>query len=314
MDVLVQNLFQVNVPHCILKQCTEQFRRNHVPPLLGPSVQYIIIFVGNAVKTTWTKLRNCFFNAQKRRKTKSGQAATKLVKWKYEKEMEFLLPYLETRQTHTNLDEQTEELNDVEDDDADHETAESQEEHELSVNNSLSGSSFDSGLKKQTPRRSQTSNPAQEMVKILKENAELRRSRYQKIPKSAEDQSTLDEIDMFYLSMAKTVKRLPPIEQATIRMKLCTMISEAEIRQMRTQTQSQIYRTHIPLTSPSSSTSTASTANQLFSSPPPTPISQNNYGDYAQVSLRENVEPAQDVPMQYTAFQQDPSTSSYYSQ
>lgn len=260
------------------------------------------------MKTAWGKLRNCYFNAQKRRKTKSGQGATKVLKWKYEKEMEFLLPYLETRQTHTNLEQLTEELNDgLEADEEDHEaTAEPQEEHESSVNNPPSVTSFQPDLKKPLPRRNQTSNPAQEMVKIMKENAELRKAKYQNVSKSA-DQSMLDETDMFYLSMAKTVKRLPPIEQATIRMQLCTMISEAEIRHTK---QGQLH-VPTPLTSPSTTTSSG----QTFFSPPNTPTSQNSYAPVAARENGENLQPIRDfteVPMLYT-FQQGPSTTSYYS-
>lgn len=242
-------------------------------------------------------------NAQKRRKTKSGQAATKLLKWKYENEMEFLLPYLETRQTHTNLTEEIQELNDVDDEDATvQETPESQDEHEVcDNNNSPSRSSFASVVKKQTPRRSQTLTPSQQLVNIMKENAELRKSRYKNVPKSAGDQSTLDEIDMFFLSMAKTVKRLSPIEQATIKMKICTLISETEIRQMKGQAGFQPYQTGIPLLSSSSSTSTASTSNQPFSSPPSTPFLQVNYEKYGQIPVDH---------MEYTTFQFDPSTPS----
>lgn len=228
--------------------------------------------------------------------------------------MEFLLPYMETRQTQTNLIEETQELNDEDDEDVVPETSESQDEQELSVNNSTpSRNSIDLVVKKQTPTRRQTSTSAEQLVNIMKENAELRRSRYKNVPKPEGYQSTLDEIDMFFLSMARTVKRLSPIDQANIRMNMCTMISEAEIRQMRRQEGPQTYQTDIPLTSSSSFTSTASTSNQRFSPPPPRPFSQTstsnrpfsliNYDNYGQIE-----HPAEDAHMQYTPFQQDPST------
>ncbi|CAF4927316.1 unnamed protein product [Pieris macdunnoughi] len=55
------------------------------------------------VKNKWSKLRNCFTNALKRRRKKSGQTAAKAVPWKFEKQMGFLLPYVEGRSTVTNL-------------------------------------------------------------------------------------------------------------------------------------------------------------------------------------------------------------------
>lgn len=73
---------------------------------MNMSLQIILLVTGDTLKAAWSNLRNYFFNTLKRCKTKSGQAALKIGKWKYEKEIEFLLPYVETRQTHTNLSEQ----------------------------------------------------------------------------------------------------------------------------------------------------------------------------------------------------------------
>ncbi|KAL3278534.1 hypothetical protein HHI36_024238 [Cryptolaemus montrouzieri] len=54
------------------------------------------------VKNKWGKLRNCYTNALKRRSRKSGQVTTNMVPWKFEKQMEFLLPHLERKSTSTN--------------------------------------------------------------------------------------------------------------------------------------------------------------------------------------------------------------------
>lgn len=48
-------------------------------------------------------MRNCFKNALKRHHKKSGQATTNVVRWKYESQMEFLLPHVAGRRTITNL-------------------------------------------------------------------------------------------------------------------------------------------------------------------------------------------------------------------
>lgn len=46
----------------------------------------------------WKKLRDCFREAIKRQKdTKSGQGAVKMKEWKFQKQMQFLLPYMSTR-------------------------------------------------------------------------------------------------------------------------------------------------------------------------------------------------------------------------
>ncbi|XP_025203853.1 transcription factor Adf-1-like [Melanaphis sacchari] len=50
-------------------------------------------------KSEWTKLRNCFLNSIRRRRQKtSGQSAKHIPAWKFSKQMEFLLPFLENRE------------------------------------------------------------------------------------------------------------------------------------------------------------------------------------------------------------------------
>lgn len=66
------------------------------------------------------------------------------------------------------------------------------------------------------------------MFQILETNASIQKEKDLK----KLDIPNLDSTEMFYLSMAKTVKKLPIIEQARIRMELCRLISEAEIRNL----------------------------------------------------------------------------------
>jgi len=73
------------------------------------------LFLAAVCKKTWTNLRDSFRRAlKKKRETKSGQAASKIKKWKFEDEMSFLLPFMQERETCTNL-------KDVSDDDNEHE-------------------------------------------------------------------------------------------------------------------------------------------------------------------------------------------------
>lgn len=43
------------------------------------------------------------------------------------------------------------------------------------------------------------------------------------------NESDLDESDLFYLSMSRIAKRLPKMEQAKLRLKICTIVSEFEM-------------------------------------------------------------------------------------
>lgn len=184
------------------------------------------------VKETWAKLRNAFIAAKKRRQTKSGQAAKKIPAWKLENEMSFLIPYLEMRNTQSNLEkrpleeeQQQDNIENIEEQSQEEENENHNQESQLQKQGQIQ--CFQKSLPSSTqPRRNQ--NPAQEMVQIMKENAAMRKKRYQEQPKM-----DLDETDMFYLSMAKTVKRLPPIEQANIRMQFCELVSKAEIRTLQ---------------------------------------------------------------------------------
>lgn len=63
------------------------------------------VLTGDEAKAVWTKLRNCHRDALRRQKKclKSGAAATRTKQWKYQKQMEFLLPYMANRPREGNL-------------------------------------------------------------------------------------------------------------------------------------------------------------------------------------------------------------------
>lgn len=164
-------------------------------------------------------------SAKKRRQTKSGQAAKKIAPWKFENEMSFLLPFLEMREVSSNLEKRGREEDDP---DSEHEAV------NIEVEEIEEAAQYQQPQEKETQRppyntptmkSRKNQNPALEIVQIMKQNASRRMSRYEE-SKSKD----LDETDLFYLSMAKTVKRLPALEQAKIRMTLCKLVSEAEIR------------------------------------------------------------------------------------
>ncbi|KAG5868647.1 hypothetical protein JTB14_036632 [Gonioctena quinquepunctata] len=60
---------------------------------------------GNAAKSIWLKLRNNHREALRRQKIylKSGAAATPSRQWKYQKQIDFLLPYMVNRARESNL-------------------------------------------------------------------------------------------------------------------------------------------------------------------------------------------------------------------
>lgn len=75
------------------------------------------------------------------------------------------------------------------------------------------------------------------MVDILKENSTLKKRRFE--DKSVRSDSglsktyflqSLDDTDMFFLSMSKMTKQLPKIEQSRIKLGLSNSVLSAEIR------------------------------------------------------------------------------------
>ena len=62
-------------------------------------------FAGDEAKVIWTKLRSCHREAlrRQRQRLKSGAAAETIKQWKFQKQLEFLLPYMANRKQGDNL-------------------------------------------------------------------------------------------------------------------------------------------------------------------------------------------------------------------
>ncbi|XP_066595154.1 uncharacterized protein [Prorops nasuta] len=173
-------------------------------------------------KELWAMLRNCFANAVKRRRSKKwGQGINKnYTPWKYESQMAFLLPFMKERSGRGILsnsiiygEEMTNGMNkqfDASEDDETH-------------------SGLPVGIPKiesPTPKRRKLDHP-RDLTEFFKQSPEDIKDRYSE---SYLTTQPYDEVDMFYLSMARTIKQLPKIEQARLRMQFCTMVSEVEIK------------------------------------------------------------------------------------
>ncbi|CAF4875030.1 unnamed protein product [Pieris macdunnoughi] len=199
------------------------------------------------VKNKWSKLRNCFTNALKRRHKKSGQAAAKAVPWKFEKQMEFLLPYVEGRSTFTNLSKS----NDG-DSTQDFEYQFSEESavsppptirsptpgtsslRPSIANTQNSSASFTT---RRIDKNDNDNNVLKEMVNVLKKTQEMRQKRAV---------SDMDENDLFFLSMSKQLKKLPKTDQADIKFQLHKLIHESEMKMLNSR--EQILNTPINIT------------------------------------------------------------------
>ncbi|CAF4799017.1 unnamed protein product [Pieris macdunnoughi] len=186
------------------------------------------------VKNKWSKLRNCFTNALKRRRKKSGQAAAKAVRWKLEKQMEFLLPHVERRYTVTNDDDSTQDneyLFSEESAVSPPPTIRSPTPGTSSLRPSA-GASTQKSTASFTPRclsiNDNDNNVFNEMVNVTNATEEMIQMR---------SVSDMDENDLFFLSMSKQLKKLPKTDQAEIKFQLHKLIYESEMKMLNNREQ-----------------------------------------------------------------------------
>lgn len=63
----------------------------------------LLLFLENLCKEKWKSLRDGYHRCLKKRKCKSGDGASKIKKWKFENQMEFLQQHLYERKTKDNF-------------------------------------------------------------------------------------------------------------------------------------------------------------------------------------------------------------------
>lgn len=82
----------------------------------------------------------------------------------------------------------------------------------------------------------QNTTPAGELMEIIEESSALRKrqheekKRHQAAIKPASVLDTLDDTDLFFLSMSRMMKQLPKVEQSQIKLQLSNSVLSAEIR------------------------------------------------------------------------------------
>ncbi|GAB6028738.1 hypothetical protein CHUAL_004558 [Chamberlinius hualienensis] len=184
----------------------------------------------DVAKNTWDKLRRCFCNAINRRRHKQ------IHPWKYEKEMSFLLPFYENRKTQNNEDT----MNKIEiDNDVEISFVESIQENDndihispviqLSEQSNDNISENDEGATEQLNKKRKTSNNKydREMSTAWKETYTKKRKCDEKRCSGTCD---MDEIDMFFLCMAKTAKQLPPATQAKLKLQISNVVLQEQLK------------------------------------------------------------------------------------
>ncbi|CAK1597486.1 unnamed protein product [Parnassius mnemosyne] len=174
-------------------------------------------------KKTWLNLRESHRRAMKKRKTKSGQAASTTKKWTFEDEMSFLVPHYKERNTISSVDY---------DDDSDVSSFLGNDDSQDSINiiqspensqpetSALSPrpkSSASSVTSKTSKKKVESNSASQTLMKYLLNHNETKKE---------------DEIETFFNSIAATVKKFSEYNQAVIKSKIYNAVSEMELQEI----------------------------------------------------------------------------------
>ena len=235
------------------------YRDQHIRQAAWEEIGRELQISGYKAKECWDKLRICFCKAKNSRRhdAKNGTASEKKSDWKYEQQMSFILPFLESRKTYGKLNRSRTSVNlatepedaseeseaelryidfvtDVELETQDNQAADDKAVFNVTETNQTRYETMK--LLHSTTQKQQIDTPAPQMVHILKESSAPRKRPYEEgcmHPKASKATSlleTLDETDMFFLSMSRMTKQLPKVEQSQIKLALSNSVLLAEVK------------------------------------------------------------------------------------
>ena len=185
---------------------------------------FFFFFTAETIRITWDKLRRCYINAINRRRNKR-EVQKKISHWKYEQEMSFLLPFINTRKTHEKIKEETflenqnfEEIDYSQDQDC---VSEKVFVESSEISSRPQTEELDPNIQQWDHINKRELSASSGSESDLKDNRVF--NKYKKVEE-------LDETDMFYLSMARMSKTLPLLEQAQIKLQLSNSVLQAQIK------------------------------------------------------------------------------------
>ncbi|KAL4712672.1 hypothetical protein ACJJTC_007969 [Scirpophaga incertulas] len=177
-------------------------------------------------KDIWNKLRNCFINAMKRRKKKYKKVGVIMDPWRYEEKMSFLKPFL--RYTNEKLNDSKNDSSEIIDNSSEESLDDKRHakfNHQSSLDSVPSCSNTpNTSLKRKLSTSSNDWCDMVEMMRSFQQNTNVIQE--------------MDDMDSFFLSMSKSVKKLPKIDQITIKTNLLKAVSDAELKQHTSTTRS----------------------------------------------------------------------------
>lgn len=200
--------------------------------------------IANACKSRWYNIRDQYRKVLNKKKTTSGQAATKQLKYKYDNQLSFLKKTFQERPTITNID------------------SNDSEEYDDTAYLDNPGCSTDMNISIESPINSNTSTPMPTQQSTLskfakglgkkndKETASAVMMKYLIDKKSKEENDTLKHhVDVFLAGIAFTMKELDPYRVNIAKTRIFSIIQELEMDQiMNDQRQVYTQTSQIPVT------------------------------------------------------------------
>lgn len=184
----------------------------------------------------WKKLRDCFRDALRRQaKKKSGQGASNVRPWVYQKQMEFLIPFMNNRNTSSNLCESqvSETTNQAENE----EELDGHLDESNGIGNELSlpeeevqKTSEVTPPNKSNNKKVKTSDLNEAVMKSITnyEKRAAARDEMRKTMAENKGNEPSDPLFQFFMSMYNTTKNLPLFNQLQVKRKIFETVSEAE--------------------------------------------------------------------------------------
>ncbi|GFU15337.1 BESS domain-containing protein [Nephila pilipes] len=211
---LIQKVFEHELLYAV---DSVHYRDRHMRAVAWADIGKDLGIPASQCKDMWRKLRNCYLNAINRRQNKN------IPKWKYEDEMSFLLPFIDVRSSDNDMElhSQSSGINNI-----------SGSYHEGTIDNSMLSEREDSSemILPETSSFVPKKEPDDENMDIM--SIARRRTTFRAFKQYEQTRPVHDETEMFFLSISETVKRLPAVDQARIKMEVCKLVYESEIRQL----------------------------------------------------------------------------------
>ncbi|KPI97208.1 hypothetical protein RR46_09115 [Papilio xuthus] len=175
---------------------------------------------GNVCKERWTRIRDNYRKALNLRKTKSGQAASKIKPPKFSQELAFLAPYV------NDDEEQQTDLSPVYVNNNDESQFEAQSDSNSIHHNELTDTPnpliIESATSSRILDRNSSCAPSQELhtPEVLQDY----------LARAEQNRNENDPLLHFFISMAKTVKTFPLQDQIQIKAQLFEIVNSVEMR------------------------------------------------------------------------------------